>query len=140
MSEPLKFYIALPGMANLNTDRIIMTMFLENTGKEAVYVNARFAVAPHIGDIRPIVLFNGEELSFGLRVRLPQLKAADFLKLEPGQQVAAGYQLTRGYQLKIPGMYEIAAEYVNEMVPDELKKHPVFVGSILSGTEKMELC
>lgn len=128
MSNALKFSIDVPRGPVKMGARIIMNMTLENEGSSPLYVNARFAVVPRAGDVWLAVRHEGQSLPFQLRVRLAPLKNSDFLLLAPGEQVVAGYELTKGYRFTKPGVYEFSAEYVAESVPEALAKETVFQG------------
>jgi hypothetical protein len=130
MSDPLSFVITVPRGPVSISDQIVVNLELVNTGTEAQYVNARFAVAPAIGEVRFAIRSQEREIPFRFRVRLGEAKASDFLLLQPGERVIAGYCLTRGYNLRQPGKYDISAEYVSQTVPPELQDEHVFQGRL----------
>jgi hypothetical protein len=131
MSDPpLRFTISLPRSPVSQGDRVVLGLELENVGTSPLYVNCRSAVAPEVGDIRLKVFRDGKEVPFLLRVRLRPLAASDFLQLQPGEHVVAGYVLNRGYRIDAPGLYAVTAEYVSEEVPKELAGQTVFTGTL----------
>jgi len=130
MSEPFRFLITVPRGPVPASDQIVVNLELANTSEEPRYVNARFAVAPAVGEVRFTIRSQDREIPFKFRVRLGEAKASDFLLLQPGERVIAGYCLTRGYDLSQPGNYDIAAEYVSEKTPPELQSEPVFRGHL----------
>ena len=139
MTTPtVQFAISLPRGPVSGKDRVILNLELENRGTAAAYVNARFAVVPEIGDVRLVIrAADGKEVPFKFRVRLVPLRASDFLLLEPGQRVVAGFHLSRGYDLSKPGAYEVMAQYVSQAVPPELEKANVFRGELAAKDEKL---
>lgn len=128
MSNGVSFSISVPRGPVRVGDRIIMNLALENVGASPLYVNARFAVVPRAGDVWLTIRRDGQPIPFQLRVRLAPLKNSDFILLNPGEQVLAGYELTKGYRFATAGEYEISAEYVAESVPPELANEKVFQG------------
>jgi len=137
MSDNLNFSITLPSQTVRINDKVILNLALENVGTTALYVNARFAVVPQIGDVWLNVKHNGDEVPFRFRVRLAELKNSDFLLLEPGERVIAGYHLTKGYKLDHGGTYSVMAEYDSQNIPAELKNYQVFQGHLFSSVEKL---
>jgi hypothetical protein len=128
MNGPIQFAVTVPRGPVAAKDQVVLNLELHNAGPEGLYVNGRFACVPVHGDVRLTVKFKGKEVPFRYRVRLAALGNSDFLLLEPGQRVVAGYLLTKGYDLGRAGAYEVAAEYVSEEVPKELAKEKVFTG------------
>lgn len=139
MNKALSFALTVPAGPIPAAQTVIMNLTLVNTGDKKVFVNTRFAVVPQIGDVRPTIKTSEKEVPFPFRVRLASLDASDFLALEPGEAVVAGCNLSKTYRLKEAGKYQISATYVNETVPDPLKKEPVFVGEVTCEPVMLEL-
>ncbi len=134
-----EFSITLPSGFVPRGEKVILNMELRNVTAEPIYVNARFAVVPRIGDVRTTVRKGDLEVPFHIRVRMRALLASDFVLLKPSERVVAGYELTRGYRLEEPGTYDVSAEYVSEEVPKELRKENVLTGRLRSETVRLTL-
>jgi hypothetical protein len=132
VSQSLVFSICVPSDPVAAAAKVVLNMEIENQGNEPIYVNARFAVVPEFGDIRPTIRLDGQTLPFKFRVRLAPLKNGDFLLLEPGERTVAGCCLSKGFDLSRPGTYEISAEYVNEVTPAGFQGKAVFQGRLKS--------
>jgi hypothetical protein len=118
---------------------MVVNLELINTGTEPRYVNARFAVAPVVGDVRFVVFSQGREIPFKFRVRIGEPKASDFVLLRPSERVTAGYCLTRGYDLNQSGRYDISAEYVSQTIPPELQNEAVFRGCLRASAVTLDV-
>lgn len=139
MNEPFEFSITVPSTSVSSNDHVVLTMAVENTSERDYYVNARFAAVPKVGDVWLKVRYGGKEVPYKFRVRLRPLEASDFVLLKPGERVVAGVELSKGYNLKEAGTYEIEAVYLNAAVPDELKKLEVFVGQVAAAPVKVKV-
>ncbi len=139
MKNEIAFSIALPSGTVPRGEKVIVNMELHNGTDEPIYVNARFAVVPQIGDVRPTVRKGDHEVPFRFRVRMRALLSSDFVLLKPDERVVAGYELTRGYRLEEAGTYDVSAEYVSEEVPKELQKENVFTGRLRSDVVRLTL-
>jgi hypothetical protein len=139
MSNNMKFSLSVPRGPLPVGSRIIINMELESAESSPTYVNARFSAVPRVGEVWLTIRRGGQPVLFQLRVRLAPLKNSDFILLNPGERVIAGYEITKGYRLNEPGDYEISAEYVAESVPPELSQERVFQGRLRSSTVILSL-
>jgi hypothetical protein len=131
MGNGAAFSLTGPGHPVGLNDQVIIGFTLRNPAQQARYFNARFAVAPSVGEIRPTVIDpSGKEAPFAVRVRLGPLLASDFVHLQPGEAVSAGFPLRHYYKINTPGTYVVSATYVASEVPQDLEKLPVFQGTL----------
>lgn len=146
MSE-ISFSITLPPVPLVVGDRVVLAMALENRGAEAMLVNARYAVAPQNGEVWPRVLRDGEELPFLYHINFQAVCPDDFVLLQPAERVVSSFPLEAGYDMSLPGDYEVSAVYVNELKPGDTTgaeqpggrqaPAPVFTGRLTSAVEKL---
>ncbi|MEM1032619.1 MAG: hypothetical protein AAGN82_19900 [Myxococcota bacterium] len=131
-SEEFAFGVSVAPVTTVD-ELVVLSLRLGYLGTGNVYVPIRFAVAP-LGDVRLRVLEArpGEdptrELPFGKRVRLAPVRASDFIAVEPGEVIAAGYPLSEGYRLERARTYTIHAEFVCPEPPEELRGYRVATG------------
>ena len=118
---------------------------LENTGREALWVNTRFHLNSREASIEDrevalVIISPSSRIlpcKFSDTTGLP--RSDDFVLVEPGQSVAsAGGQDLRTYaDLPEPGTYQIVALYDN-IFGDELEI-PAFRGTLASEPVKFEI-
>lgn len=125
-------------------------MVLANTGKSPLIVNKRFLVnrpfpMPH--EVYFVIKDEkGNELFFQLMIRAGEPKSGDFVELPGGRNIknsdifgiieSKGYDLTKAYDLKKPGVYTVSAVYENRTEPEGMK---VWTGRLISNTVKITI-
>lgn len=126
MSDDVRFSIFVaPSMSS--EDLPVLTMRVGYLGEGNAYLPIRFAVAP-LGDVRLRVVQGERELPFARRVRLAPARVGDFLAVESGDCVVAGYPLGDGYRLERGHRYTVTAELVCPEAPQELTGYRVITG------------
>lgn len=126
MTDDLVFRIEAPRRVG-RSDRLILSMEVQNISRSSSYANVRFAVASS-GEVRLRVLRNGQEMPVEVQLRLSPLRADDFVVLEPQERAVAGFDLRRAYGIGAPGEYLVVAEYLSDVVPDALRQYKVLSG------------
>lgn len=119
--QPLELRLWLDKASYSASEPIHASMALKNTGKQPVWVNARFYMSAPTGpgngrDGHFIVTApSGAELPCMVTVRAGFPKSDDFKRLEPGQEITMGSprELRRFFDLKEPGTYVVRAVYQN---------------------------
>lgn len=128
----VRFVIAASLIDGAQGREVHLEMRLENVSSADVVVNARLAVAPVIGDVRPEVFAGKRECPFLFRVRLAPLRRESFVRLAPGTSVGGSYLLSRGYDLGAPGRYRIRATYVSDETWPDLSASETYTGELIS--------
>lgn len=117
----LEFRISLAKTEFRVGEEILLTMTLRNPSRESMVVNGRLAVndsdaPPPFRDVYlRIETPSGEGALFGWDVRIGFPDREDFLRLAPGESLAATVDLAFLYPLDQKGEYRITAVYENTL-------------------------